>query len=86
MITEERIANMKKMLDLNLACETTTLPVFKSDLRDLADTLSALWRVCRAAEAYYKSNTGLSHICYESGTGKDLEDALAALREGKENL
>ena len=80
MITEERIANMKKMLDLNLACETTTLQVFKSDLRDLADTLSALWRVAKSAEDVYDHK-----FQTEAPSSRDrLGNALAALREGKE--
>ena len=76
MIDQKRIENMQKMLDLNLACNTTTLPVFKSDLRDIADTLSALWRVVRAAE-----NEGLDAMM---DSYPQMSEALAALREGKE--
>lgn len=77
MITEEKLAELRQRFShmgylVWLSGGGDSIEAFH--------TLSALWRVCRAAEAYYKSNTGLSHICYESGTGKDLEDALAALR------
>jgi hypothetical protein len=44
-INKERSQTLKKMLDLNLSCSTSTVPVFKSDLYDLAETLGTLWTI-----------------------------------------
>ena len=64
MITEEKLAEFKKGQDY--------IPLPNWTISEICDTLSALWRVAKAAEAY-KTNG------YSKGLTA-LDDALIALR------
>lgn len=68
MITEEKLAEFKKGQDY--------IPLPSWTIGEICDTLSALWRVARAAE----------EIRARGNMTLELDEALAALREGKETL
>lgn len=82
MITEEKLATFRNTILCDVH-ETTWL--------ELMDTLSALWRVANEAETvigHPACNLGsASYSKLPQGLGPrlcDLQDALAALREGEE--
>ena len=77
MITEEKLAELRKSVHRNFEMISDIAnPPNIYRMGDFLDTLSALWRVVRAAE-----NEGLDAMM---DSYPQMSEALAALREGKE--
>ena len=75
MITEEKLAELKE----------EPLLVHMQDASEIVDTLSALWRVARAAEGLcYGTDWNNGNHAIRHGYRQELMDAVKALREGKE--
>ena len=90
MITEEKLAELREELRLSRN-QTMMLCPRSFDVDEALDTLSALWRVAKAAEGLFYEGTPIAN----NVTGEpepyrwnpeELKEALSALREGKENL
>ena len=82
MITEEKLAELREELRLSRN-QTMMLCPRSFDVDEALDTLSALWRVARAAEKALNNDLQQCSPSCESDFVPLLE-ALAALREGKE--
>lgn len=76
MITEEKLAELRKELGLSRN-QTMMLCPRSFDVDEALDTLSALWRVYRAAEE-------AAPFIGIVEAKRQLTNSLAALREGKE--
>ena len=88
MITEEKLAELRKAYPVSPA-DYGEIIMGKITLLYIFDTLSALWRVAKAAEGLFYEGTPIAnHVTGEPEpyrwNPEELKEALAALREGKE--